>query len=140
MYHQVRVPTVQPCYAKVRLRFELFAVTSPQGSLSPFHFVTLRSFCTNNARHLYPRSRRHRFCGAGVGVGMGHDGCEVHVFTRGGTCAQYCKGQNKKCIGGQDNRHQPGDNGCVLDPNHSRQSEAADGCNQRWNDQVCICK
>ena len=75
-----------------------------------------------------------------VGVGMGHDGCEVHVFTTGGTCAQYCKSQNKKCIGGQDNRHQAGDNGCVLDPNHSRQSEAADGCNQSWNDQVCICK
>ena len=71
---------------------------------------------------------------------LGHDGCEVHVYTNGGTCEDYCTSQHRQCIGGQDNRHQSGDDGCVLHPAHHRQSQADNGCKQNWGDQVCICK
>lgn len=40
-----------------------------------------------------------------------------------------------KCLRAQDNVR----DGCILDPRHSRQTQAENGCKQNWNNQICTC-
>jgi len=59
----------------------------------------------------------------------------THALTRyRDTCETWCRAQKLECVRGQDNR-----GGCKLDPRHSRKDTSNNGCNQKWNDQVCQC-
>ena len=67
-------------------------------------------------------------------------GCQFHVATGGGTCKAFCANQGSKCVRAQDNSHTGvGAHTCSLDGAHTRQSTADSGCNQKWNDQICVC-
>jgi len=59
----------------------------------------------------------------------------VVTLTKQGTCKEFCEDQAFECIRGQDNVG----SGCGLDQNHERQTTADNGCNQKWNNQVCQC-
>lgn len=62
-------------------------------------------------------------------------GCTMLVNTNYGTCGEYCTGQGTTCLQGQDNVG----SSCTLDANHGRQTTANNGCDQKWNNQVCVC-
>jgi hypothetical protein len=57
------------------------------------------------------------------------------VLTKGSTCEQWCSSHGYHCLRAQDNTK----NTCNLDDKHTRQSTADNGCNQKWNNQVCQC-
>jgi len=57
------------------------------------------------------------------------------VLTKGKTCKFWCESKGLTCVRAQDNVH----NECKLDGRHNRQSQSGEGCNQKWNNQVCQC-
>merc|ERR1719387_1080329 len=57
------------------------------------------------------------------------------VLTKGSTCEQWCSKHGYHCLRAQDNKK----NTCNLDDKHTRQSTANNGCDQKWNNQVCQC-
>jgi len=62
--------------------------------------------------------------------------CMLHVETKGKTCSEYCKKQGSVCVRGMDN-----DGICGLNKEgHGRQSTSNNGCDQKWNDQICVCQ
>ena len=61
--------------------------------------------------------------------------CDVHAYTTGGTCTAWCAKKGMQCIHAQD---QIGAS-CSLDKNHHRQTFANNGCDQKWNNQICGC-
>jgi hypothetical protein len=62
--------------------------------------------------------------------------CNVLVNTNGGDCDGYCKSQGHVCRHAQDNVG----NSCKLDAHHTRQTVKNNGCNQKWQNQVCGCQ
>jgi len=57
------------------------------------------------------------------------------VLSKGSTCEQWCSKHGYHCLRAQDNTK----NTCNLDGKHTRQSTANNGCDQKWNNQVCQC-
>jgi len=58
------------------------------------------------------------------------DHCMLHVETKGNSCTEYCEAQ------AMDN-----DGICGLNwGGHGRQSTKNNGCDQKWNDQICVCQ
>jgi len=61
--------------------------------------------------------------------------CMLHVETKGKTCTEYCEAQDSSCVKAMDN-----DGICGLNwDGHERQSTKNNGCDQKWNDQICVC-
>eukprot|EP00658_Telonema_sp_P-2_P066181 TRINITY_DN5525_c0_g1_i3.p1 TRINITY_DN5525_c0_g1~~TRINITY_DN5525_c0_g1_i3.p1 ORF type:complete len:184 (-),score=12.53 TRINITY_DN5525_c0_g1_i3:245-796(-) len=63
------------------------------------------------------------------------EACHVRAQTQNGTCATWCHNHNMTCVHAQDNV----DGSCELDPRHTRQTIANNGCHQSWAEQVCGC-
>ena len=58
----------------------------------------------------------------------------MQAFTGGQSCDSWCAQRKLVCVRAQDN-----DGVCKLSSNHSRQTDASNGCHQRWSDQICTC-
>lgn len=59
----------------------------------------------------------------------GSNVCMLHAYTNGDTCATYCENQGSICTRAQENSY-----GCNRDVTQS------EGCNEKWDDQICVCK
>jgi len=60
----------------------------------------------------------------------GQGNCAMAVKTNGKTCNDYCTSQGATCVRAQDNKRS---NVCKRDESH------AEGCNEEWGDQICVC-
>ena len=57
--------------------------------------------------------------------------CMALVKTEGSTCAAYCEGQGSFCVRAQDNTNS---DQCTRDESHD------EGCDEEYNDQICVCQ
>jgi len=60
----------------------------------------------------------------------GEGNCMIAVKTNQKTCNDYCTSQGATCVRAQDNTRR---NVCRRDESH------AEGCNEKWGDQICVC-
>lgn len=80
--------------------------------------------------------------------------CVAYARTNGGTCKEFCANAGKTCHRGQDDAHhqwqklsyylsgqgKAGTKCTAYDEGHDRQTEAENGCLQKWQTQLCACK
>ena len=59
--------------------------------------------------------------------------CKVAVSTNQETCAEWCGSQGSTCMTAGDNMADSGDGNCVRNP------DVDEGCDVRWNNQICVC-
>lgn len=70
------------------------------------------------------------------GLASNYEEClSTMVYTRGKNCNTFCNGNGLDCLRAQDNRGR----GCSLDSRHSRKTQADNGCQQTWINQICTC-
>ena len=100
--------------------------TSP--NVHPQHMAECQSL---SGPICYPQDSWH----SSIQAREGWRTCPPHVTrTSGTTCSAACAAAGLQCNRAQDNR-----GGCTLDSRHTRRTTENNGCEQRWNDQICQC-